>query len=110
MSRIKLKLKYIDPIKYGVLVGILMFIMSVLMFLFGFLIMSIFGVLGNSELSMFSAILGGGFITLLIAPLLYGVFGFIIGLLGAYILNFVLGKTNGLDVEFEGILKSEENL
>lgn len=53
--------------------------------------------LDSSGLSMF----GGGIMMLIFIPILYGIFGFIAGLIGTALLNFILSKTNGLDIEFD---------
>ena len=37
----------------------------------------------------------------IIAPIMYFVFGFIFGWIGAILLNFILSKTDGLNLEFE---------
>lgn len=94
-----LKLKRIDPVKWGVIVGLVYALLSLIIIVPMFLIMSVAGATsGFDEAGL--GMLGGGVI-MLFAPILYGVLGFIFGLIGALILNFVLKKTKGLDMDFE---------
>ncbi len=99
MSRIKLKLKRIDPVKSGVIYGLLMALISLVVLIPMFMVMSAVGVgVGdNAGLGMF----GGGLAMLIFAPIIYGIIGFVFGLIGTALMNFILGKTNGLDVEFD---------
>ena len=101
MSNLKLKLKRIDPVKAGLIYGITLacvgFIVIGIAMLFG-------GLLGGAsgDLGVLGGLLGGGIIGLIIVPVFYFAIGFIIGWIGTSVLNFVLKKTNGLDVDFEG--------
>jgi hypothetical protein len=49
----------------------------------------------------FSDVPGGGFgiMMLIIIPVFYGVAGFVIGALGAFVYNFVARKIGGLEIE-----------
>jgi hypothetical protein len=51
---------------------------------------------GNS-LGMFSAIFGVG--AIIILPIMYGIFGFIGGLIGAVLYNWVAGMVGGIEIE-----------
>ncbi|SEB42142.1 hypothetical protein SAMN04489761_0610 [Tenacibaculum sp. MAR_2009_124] len=104
MNKLKLKLTKIDPVKYALITASLMaliaFVMIGVITLFG----SIFGALGagaSSELGPLAMIMGGGIFALILFPIIYFVFGFIIGIIGTMIFNFVLKKAGGLDLEFE---------
>jgi hypothetical protein len=97
MARIKLSLKRIDPVKAGIIYGALMALISLIVVIPVMLFVSAAGVAGGEM----GPIFGGG-IAILFVPILYGVFGFIFGLIGTALLNFILSKTNGLDVEFDG--------
>ncbi len=99
MSKIKLNLKRVDPVKYGIITGLLMALMSLIVIIPMFLFMSVAGASGMSNgngLAMF-----GGGIAMLFVPILYGIIGFIFGLIGTALMNFILSKTNGLDMEFD---------
>jgi hypothetical protein len=102
MSKIKLKLKRVDPVKYGLIIGLLSAIMSLIVLIPMFLFMSALGAsargYGGSGIG---AAMFGGALGIFMAPILYFIFGFIFGLIGTAIMNFILGKTNGLDIEFE---------
>lgn len=105
MSNLKLKLKKVDPVKYGVIIGatmaLLTFVMLLLVFLFTSLLgLGLAGLGGGSSYGMLGA-LGGGFVGVIIGPILYFIFGFIFGWIGTVLLNFILSKTGGLDIEFE---------
>jgi hypothetical protein len=100
MSRIKLNLRKVDPVKYGLITGLLMALLSLIMIVPMMLIMSAAGA-GSESLGAGAAIFGGGIIMIILLPILYGIFGFIIGLITTALMNFILKKTNGLDIEFE---------
>lgn len=103
MSNLKLKLKKVDPVKYGIIIGatmaLLMFIMMLIVFLFTSLIGLGLGAAGSGYGAL--GVLGGGIVGVIFGPVLYFIFGFIFGWLGTIILNFILSKTGGLDIEFE---------
>ncbi len=102
MSILKLKLKRIDPVKWGVIVGALYALLSLIIVVPMFFIFSIagaangFGDSGADSIGLF-----GGGIAMLFMPILYGILGFIFGLIGALLLNFILKKTKGLEMDFE---------
>jgi hypothetical protein len=98
MARIKLNLKRIDPVKAGIIYGALMALLSLIIVLPFMLIFSAAGLSGQSGMG---AMFGGG-MAMLFVPILYGIIGFVGGLIGTALLNFILSKTNGLDVEFDG--------
>lgn len=102
----KLKLKRIDPVKYGLLMGIIMALMTFIMFgifmLFGGLFSAVAG-----EMGPMGAVLGGGLAMLIFGPIMYFVLGFIFGWIGTMIMNFVLKKIGGLEMDFDGEVVSE---
>ncbi|MGJ8743254.1 hypothetical protein [Polaribacter sp.] len=99
MNNLKLKLKKIDAIKYDVISGAIMALFSFIMLSIVFLFSTIFGLgMGGNEAF---GIIGGSFFMVILAPILYFFIGFIAGWLGALLLNFILKKTGGLDIEFE---------
>ena len=99
MARIKLTLKRIDPVKAGVINGALLALFSLIIALPAILLFSVTGLTANQ--SGMGAMFGGG-IAMLFIPILYGIVGFVGGLIGTALLNFVLSKTKGLDIEFDG--------
>jgi len=99
MARIKLNLKRIDPVKAGIIYGALLALLSLIIILPVMLIFSAAG-LSSGQAGM-GPMFGGG-LAMLFIPIVYGIIGFIGGLLGTALLNFILSKTNGLDIEFDG--------
>ncbi|HFS68162.1 MAG TPA: hypothetical protein ENK67_08120 [Flavobacteriia bacterium] len=98
MARIKLKLKRIDPVKAGIVYGALTALLS-LIFILPFMLL--FSAAGFANQPGMGSMFGGG-LTMLFLPIVYGIIGFIGGLIGTALLNFILSKTNGLDIEFDG--------
>ncbi len=98
MARIKLNLKRIDPVKAGIIQGAILALISLVIVIPTLLIFSVVGLSGSGN--GFSAF--GGGIAMLFIPIIYGIVGFVAGLVSTALLNFVLSKTNGLDVEFDG--------
>ncbi|MGY0426094.1 MAG: hypothetical protein ACWIPI_04595 [Polaribacter sp.] len=99
MSNLKLQLKKIDATKYGIIIGSVMALLSFIILTVIFLFSTLFGLgMGmNSEFATF----GGGLVMVILAPILYFIFGFIFGFISCLILNFILKKTDGLYLEFE---------
>ncbi len=96
--KIKLKLKKIDPVKAGVVYGLLLALMGLIIVVPMFLFMSAAGLSNTGNgLAMF----GGGIAMVIFVPILYGILGFIMGLIGTALMNFILSKTNGLNMEFD---------
>ena len=104
MNNLKLKLKKVDAVKYGIITGatmaLLVFIMLAIVFLFTSLL-GLGSALGAESGMGLGAIFGGGIFMLFLAPIMYFIFGFIFGWIGAMLLNFILKKTDGLNLEFE---------
>ena len=104
---LKLKLKRIDPVKYALIASILTVLIMLIVFVPMMLLFSAIG-LGavSSEFGggagAFGALLGGG-IFIIFVPIFYGVLVFIITLISSSLLNFILKKTGGLDIDFEKV-------
>lgn len=110
MSNLKLKLTKIDPVKYAIITGALMALLSFIMLGIFMLFGALFGAIGASaagSFSPFAAVMGGGIVALIFGPIIYFIFGFIFGLIGTMLFNFVLRKTGGLIVDFEKIGETE---
>lgn len=88
------ELKYIEPMSVGKIYGITM---------------ALFGFLGGLFIALFSSSIGsamypgsgglfqmGGIMAVVGLPVLYGVLGFLFGLLGAVVYNFVAKKFGGV--------------
>ncbi|CAL2107690.1 conserved hypothetical protein [Tenacibaculum sp. 190524A02b] len=102
MNTLKLTLKKIDPVKYAIIIGIVMALMSFIMLGFVTLFGGLLGAMGaTNDLGPIASIVGGGIFALILFPIIYFIFGFIFGLIGTMLLNFILKKTGGLDIEFE---------
>ncbi|WP_299133559.1 hypothetical protein [uncultured Tenacibaculum sp.] len=100
MSKLKLKLKKIDPVKYALITGILMALMGFIVIGITTLFSTLIGA-GSGDMGAFATIMGGGLLALIFIPVLYFIFGFIFGLIGTMLLNFVLKKIGGLPIDFE---------
>ena len=69
-------------------------------------IMMIFGLVGGGaegeNAGMFRAVgVGGGLAMIILAPILYGLLGFIFGLIGTALANLALKFTGGLEIEMD---------
>lgn len=79
---------------YGLTLGLLGIFFGVIYAL----LFSFIGSFSNEEIPMAGA--GLGIFMLILIPIVYGILGFIIGALGAFIYNFVAKKFGGLEIEF----------
>ncbi|RZN83274.1 MAG: hypothetical protein EVB12_01845 [Winogradskyella sp.] len=102
---LKLKLKRIDPVKYALIASILTVLIMLIVFVPMMLLFSAIG-LGaasseyGSGAGVFGVLLGGG-VFIILVPIFYGVLVFIITLISSSLLNFILKKTGGLEIDFE---------
>jgi hypothetical protein len=98
------KLKRIAPLQLGKMLGVLYGLMG-LIFLPFVLLASVFGAFashsGNSSAPPATAFAGIGIVFALLIPIMYAVFGFIGGVVGAWIYNIVAGLVGGIEVEVE---------
>ncbi|WP_111670764.1 DUF3566 domain-containing protein [Algoriphagus litoralis] len=78
---------------YGLTLGFLGIVIGV----FYSLIFSFIASFTNEEIPMIGA--GLGIFMLILIPIVYGVIGFVIGALGAWVYNFVARKFGGLEIE-----------
>lgn len=97
---IRLKLKRVDPVKYATISAILTMALMLIIFVPFMLFFSAIGI-ATEDLGVGAAFFGGGIIMIVIVPLIYGVLVFIITLLITALMNFILKKTGGLDIDFE---------
>ena len=102
MSTLRLKLKRIDPVKYSIIAAVLTVVIMIIVMLPFMLIMSLAGAgAGTESFGALGALFGGGIVVLFVMPIFYAVIVFIITLITTALLNFVLKKTGGLDLDFE---------
>jgi len=109
---LKLKLKRVDPVKYATIAAITTALIMLIVFVPFMLLFSLAGIGAATEsLGGGAAILGGGIFVIILAPIIYGVLVFILTLITSSILNFILKKTGGLDIDFEkvGLEVSDSN-
>ncbi|CAM1343549.1 hypothetical protein [Tenacibaculum amylolyticum] len=107
MSNLKLKLRKIDPVKAGIVYGSLLALLGLVVAGFAFLFGSLIGA-ASGELGIFGAIAGGGIFAIILIPVMYFIIGFIAGIIGTMLLNFILKKTDGLIIDFDKIGETED--
>ncbi|MGE9267956.1 MAG: hypothetical protein ACQKBY_07650 [Verrucomicrobiales bacterium] len=93
----KLRLKSIDAIKAGIVSAALYALFS-LIFVLIFLPFGLLGAFSGSSAG--AEIFGMGLGMMIALPLMYGVFGFIGGVIAALIYNLVAKMTGGLELTF----------
>ena len=98
---LKLKLKRVDPVKYATIAAFLTALIMLVVFVPFMLLFSMIGAGSASGLGEGVAIFGGGIFVIILMPIIYGVMVFIITLISTSLLNWILKKTGGLDIDFE---------
>lgn len=91
------KLKKIGVLSLAKFEAILMAFIGLILGIFYAILGTIFGAFTGS------AVLGAGlgFLAIIILPILYAIFGFIAGAIGAFLYNLVAGWIGGIEIEFE---------
>ncbi|WP_299126572.1 hypothetical protein [uncultured Winogradskyella sp.] len=97
---IKLKLKRVDPVKYAIVATLTYLAILLLIFVPVMLIASAVGMTQDAVGGF--AIMGGGIFVIIFAMIFYGAIIFVVTLLASMLLNFILKKTGGIPIEFEG--------
>ncbi len=101
---LKLKLKRVDPVKYAIITTVLTLTIMLIFVLPFFLIFSAIGIgAGSESIGAGAALIGGGIIGMIFGIIVYGVIIFVVTLIATSLLNFVLKKTGGLDIDFEKV-------
>jgi len=100
-NRMSLRLMRIDPLKYAIVATLAYLSILLIIYLPIILLGSLVG--GASDLAAGAAMLGGGIIGIIFFIILAGAFVFIFTLIIAAILNFILKKVNGIDIDFEKV-------
>jgi len=98
---LKLKLKRVDPVKYATIAALLTASIMLIIFVPFMLLFSLIGAGASSGFGEGAAIFGGSIFVVILMPIIYGVMVFIITLISTALLNFILKKTGGLDIDFE---------
>lgn len=98
---LKLKLKRVDPVKYATVAALLTAFIMLIVFVPFMLLFSVIGAGSAGGLGEGAAIFGGGVFAIIFVPLIYGVIVFIITLISTSLLNFILKKTGGIEIDFE---------
>lgn len=98
---LKLKLKRVDPVKYATIAAILTALIMLVIFVPFMLLFSMIGAGAASGFGEGAAIFGGSIFIIILMPVIYGVMVFIITLISTSLLNWILKKTGGLDIDFE---------
>lgn len=101
---LKLKLKRVDPVKYAIIASLTTMLIMLVVFVPFFFLFSAIGLGASGDsLGAAGAIFGGGIAMVIIVPLFYGVLVFILTLITTSLLNFILKKAGGLDIDFEKV-------
>ena len=99
----KRKITKFGPLQLGKMLGALYAAMSLLFVPF-FILFSMIGAMAPQQSGQEMPqgfIVGFGFALIFIAPLFYGLMGFITGLIGAFVYNLIAKKIGGIEVEVE---------
>jgi hypothetical protein len=96
---LKLKLKRIDPVKYAIVATLVYLFILLIVYVPMILFVSLIG--SASDIGAGAAMLGGGILGIILMVVILGVFVFVLTLIVCSILNFVLKKTGGIDIDFE---------
>lgn len=111
---LKVKLKRVDPVKYALISAILTVVIMLIVFVPFMLLFSAIGAGAASEsMGAAGAVFGGGIAMVIFVPLIYGVLVFILTLIMTALLNYILKRTGGLDIDFEKVgldLSSQDRL
>ncbi|MCD2258423.1 hypothetical protein [Psychroserpens luteolus] len=99
INTLKLKLKRIDPVKYAVVVTLVYLLILLIIYVPFLLLGSLIG--GSNDLAAGAAMLGGGILGIIFMLVIAGIFVFIITIIACSLLNFILKKTGGIDIDFE---------
>ena len=86
---------------YGVITAIAGFFVGLGIAVFGSM-MSYAALMGAGTMAPQMSILGGlGALAIIVMPIMYGVLGFIIGAIGAFIYNLIADHVGGIQIELE---------
>ena len=90
-------IKSVNVLKLGIFQGAMMAAFGLIAGLFMFMFSSMVGSMGNhSGLGLL-----GGIGALIFLPIMYGIFGFIAGVISAFLYNLIAGVVGGIEIETE---------
>ncbi len=95
------RLKRVAPIKFGLVMGILYGLISLVMVPFFMLMVVISALVPNQEASTRGIGLVLGLIFTIFIPVLYAIVGGLMGMLGAWLYNVVASWIGGIEFEVE---------
>lgn len=103
MGRLCVIIKHIDVLSAAKIMGIISaafgLLAGLIFFAFGSLFGALLGSLSGHEGGGMA--MAGGFMGIILLPILYGVFGFIAGLIQAFIYNIAAGFVGGIRIDTE---------
>ncbi|MBI2106836.1 hypothetical protein HYT57_02520 [Candidatus Woesearchaeota archaeon] len=95
----KLRIRKIDVLSTGKIVGIIYLIIGVFLGLIFSIIPTMgFGMMGSNYGSTFGSMMYGG-AAIILFPILYGIMGFLAGLIGAFLYNLIAGWIGPIEIE-----------
>jgi hypothetical protein len=99
-QKMRKAVRSVSPLRYGVVMGVLMAIMGLI---YGILFMLVggafMGMMGNANPDMAAAVGGGGVMFIVFGVIGGAIGGFVFGIIGAVIYNIVAGITGGIVIE-----------
>jgi hypothetical protein len=95
------RLKRVSPLQLGKVAGIIYALLSLVFIPFLLLALLISAFAPNTSGNTSEIGLGVAIVMVVLAPVIYGVFGFIFGALAGWIYNIVAGWTGGIEFEIE---------
>lgn len=95
------KLKKIGVLSAAKIYGLCCTLMGLLLGLIFALFGSVFSSIMQASGAEVSGMLVGGLGAIIIMPIMYGIFGFVGGAIGAFIYNLIAGWIGGIEIELE---------
>ena len=98
-------IKRIGVLKLGIFQGcafaLLGLVFGLLFTLFASMFGGIFGAAGHSPAAGIGMGMIGGIASMIFLPIIYGVFGFIVGVISAFVYNLVASIVGGIEIDVE---------
>ncbi len=101
------RFRSINPVQLGVVSGVMYALMGLLIALLMMPFLALMAAVGANHSNFPAAGMFGGVVGLLIVPILYGVLGFIGGIISALIYNLVASWTGGIEVTMTHVATME---
>lgn len=93
-------IKRIDPMSVAKITGIIAAVFGLIAGIIFFLFGSMLGLSGGQGSGLGMA-MAGGFMSIILLPIMYGIFGFIGGLIQAWVYNIAAGYVGGVRIDTE---------